>query len=65
MNRDLVMQPTAPAWTDLRDKQGKLCARLDTKRLLLEIRRSDRDQIATFDLRDYIIILRIYGEDNV
>jgi hypothetical protein len=65
MNRDLVMQPTVPVWTDLRDKQGKLCARLDVRRCVLEIRRSDRDQLAVFDLRDYIAILRVYAEDNV
>ena len=41
-------------WTDLRDKKGKLCARIDTKRMVLEIKRSDRDLIAYFDLREYV-----------
>jgi hypothetical protein len=43
-------------WQDLRDKRGKLCARIDTKRLLLEIKRSDRGIVATFDLRVYLVI---------
>ena len=46
-------------WRDLRDDQGKLCARLDTKRLVLEIRRSDRKQMARFDLRVYVAELQI------
>ena len=45
-------------WRDLRDENGKLCARLDTKRLLLEIKRSDRKQIARFDLREYVEALK-------
>lgn len=46
-------------WQDLRDKRGKLCARIDTKRLLLEIKRSDRGIVATFDLREYVIELKV------
>jgi hypothetical protein len=45
-------------WRDLRDKRGKLCARIDTKRMVLEIKRSDRGIVATFDLREYVIELR-------
>jgi hypothetical protein len=45
-------------WTELRDDRGKLCARLDSSRLLLEIRRSDRELVAYFDLRDYLDELR-------
>ena len=45
-------------WRDLRDARGKLCARIDAKRLLLEIKRSDRGIVATFDLREYVIELR-------
>lgn len=37
-------------WTDLRDENGKLCGRLDARRLVLEIKRSDRKQVAQFDL---------------
>jgi hypothetical protein len=51
--------PTDPDWRDLRDKRGKLCARIDTKRMVLEIRRSDRDLIAYFDLREYVQVLEI------
>jgi hypothetical protein len=46
-------------WRDLRDERGKLCARIDTKRMVLEIQRSDRKQIARFDLRVYVVELRI------
>jgi hypothetical protein len=41
-------------WTELRDENGKLCARLDARGMVLEIRRSDRKQIARFDLREYM-----------
>jgi hypothetical protein len=41
---------SSTTWTDLRDEQGKLCARLDARGLVLEIRRSDRKQMARFDL---------------
>ena len=47
-------------WRDLRDERGKLCARIDSERMLLEIRRSDRDLIAYFDLRDYVEQLRTF-----
>jgi hypothetical protein len=50
--------PPADDWRDLRDKRGKLCARIDTRRLVLEIKRSDRGIVATFDLREYVIELR-------
>lgn len=39
-------------WLELRDDRGKLCARLETRDLLLEIRRNDRSAI--FNLRDYL-----------
>jgi hypothetical protein len=45
------LRPPADGWHDLRDGDGKLCARLDTKRMVLEIRRSDRRQVERFDLR--------------
>lgn len=41
-------------WTDLRDENGKLCARLDARGLVLEIKRSDRKQIARFDLAEIL-----------
>jgi hypothetical protein len=41
---------SSTTWTDLRDENGKLCARLDARGLVLEIRRSDRKQAARFDL---------------
>jgi hypothetical protein len=50
--------PKGEEWRDLRDERGKLCARLDTKRMVLEIRRSDRDLVARFDLREYIIVVK-------
>jgi len=56
-----VKKPVPPkdGWQDLRDEHGKLCARLDTKRMVLEIQRSDRKQIARFDLRVYVVELRV------
>jgi hypothetical protein len=45
-------------WQDLRDARGKLCARIDTKRFLLEIKRSDRNLVAVFDLRAYMLVER-------
>lgn len=51
---EVAVQATTVIWTELRDERGKLCARIDTNRLLLEIRRSDRDVIAYFDLRSYV-----------
>lgn len=49
---------SSTTWTDLRDENGKLCARLDARGLVLEIRRSDRKQTARFDLRDYLVELQ-------
>jgi hypothetical protein len=46
-------------WTELRDERGKLCARIDGRLLLLEIRRSDRDLVAIFDLREYVAQLKV------
>jgi hypothetical protein len=43
-------------WHELRDERGKLCARLDERRLLLELHRN-REWV-TFDLRDYLDVLR-------
>jgi hypothetical protein len=51
-------------WRDLRDARGKLCARIDTKRMVLEIKRSDRALVATFDLRDYLVDLRVHTKDE-
>jgi hypothetical protein len=48
----------ADGWQELRDENGKLCARLDTKRMVLEIKRSDRKLVARFDLRVYVVELR-------
>ena len=61
MSGRIVMQQAnaGPAWAELRDERGKLCARLDTKAMVLEIRRSDRRQIAYFDLREYVEQLRV------
>lgn len=52
MKRLPVGRPPVDGWADLRDADGKLCARLDTKRMVLEIRRSDRRQVERFDLRE-------------
>lgn len=46
----ILQTNSSTTWTDLRDEQGKLCARLDARRLVLEIKRSDRKQVAQFDL---------------
>ena len=39
-------------WVELRDERGKLCARLDVERVLLEVRRNG--QPAVFDLAEYL-----------
>lgn len=39
-------------WIELRDERGKLCARLDVERVLLEVRRNG--QPALFDLAEYL-----------
>lgn len=39
-------------WVELRDERGKLCARLDVERALLEVRRNG--QPALFDLAEYL-----------
>lgn len=49
-------------WLELRDERGKLCARLETHDLLLEIRRNDRT--AMFDLRDYIDFVELRGRSG-
>lgn len=49
-------------WLDLRDARGKLCARLEPRHMLLEVRRSKDDIHATFDLRLYLGDLEI-GKD--
>lgn len=55
--RVLIRQASSAAnWTELRDDRGKLCARLDERRLLLELHRNHGRVV--FDLRDYVDILR-------
>ncbi len=41
-------------WVELRDGRGKLCARLEVQRALLEVRRND--QTVVFDLREFVRI---------
>ena len=49
-----VAAPAPPiVWTELRDERGKLCARLDAGRLLLELHRNH--QWVVFDLREYFV----------
>lgn len=55
---DQVRLQVESHWLELRDERGKLYARIEQRQLLLEIKRSDRDMIAVFDLRDYLDILR-------
>ena len=43
---------TPEHWTELRDDRGKLCARIDGRRWLLEIRRSGVTQV--FSLTEYL-----------
>jgi len=57
-SRAKLQTNSSTKWTDLRDENGKLCARLDAHLLVLEIQRSDRKLIARFDLRDYVVELR-------
>jgi hypothetical protein len=58
-HKNPAAQASGPQWRDLRDERGKLCARLDTKAMVLEIRRSDRAIVARFDLRVYLVELEI------
>jgi hypothetical protein len=46
-------------WTELRDERGKLCARIDGRLLLLEVRRNGETVI--FDLREYMVELKVVG----
>jgi hypothetical protein len=43
-------------WRELRDEGGRLYARIDQQRLLLEV--SYHRERVTFDLRDYLEVLR-------
>jgi len=54
---DNPLSTRGESWHDLRDERGKLCARIDSDRMLLEIRRSDRAMVAVFDLREYMVEL--------
>jgi hypothetical protein len=49
----IVAQSSAVVWTELRDSRGKLCARIDGRLLLLEVRRNHETII--FDLREYVL----------
>jgi hypothetical protein len=49
-----IQTNSAAKWTDLRDENGKLCARLDAHGMVLEIRRSDRKQVAQFNLAEIL-----------
>jgi hypothetical protein len=51
-------------WQDLRDANGKLCARLHTKALILEIKRSDRGIFARFNLREYFTSPSVPNKDE-
>ena len=42
-------------WQELRDERGKLCARIDGRLLLLEVRRNHETVI--FDLREYVVMV--------
>jgi hypothetical protein len=53
-------RPEGSRWQELRDDAGRLYARLDERRLLLEV--SYHRERVTFDLRDYMEVLR--GLDN-
>jgi hypothetical protein len=51
----IVAASTTVVWTELRDERGKLCARIDGRLLLLEVRRNG--ETAIFDLREYVVKL--------
>jgi hypothetical protein len=56
MSARIVMQEAgAVVWQELRDDRGKLCARIDGRQLLLEVRRNGETVI--FDLREYVVML--------
>lgn len=52
-------KPPTDGWRDLRDGDGKLCARFDTKSMILEIGRRDLRQVARFDLREIVAELKV------
>jgi hypothetical protein len=56
MSEVVTAQSTTIVWTELRDERGKLCARLETRLLLLELHRNHEWVI--FDLRDYLTQLQ-------
>jgi len=51
----IIAESTAVIWQELRDSRGKLCARIDGRLLLLEVRRNGETVI--FDLREYMVML--------
>ena len=53
---DRVSVQIEHTWHELRDERGRLYARLDSSRYVLEV--SYHRERVTFDLRDYLDILR-------
>lgn len=49
---------TEQSWRELRDERGRLYARLEPARWLLEIKRNDRDPTMIFDLRQHLDLLQ-------
>jgi hypothetical protein len=52
VSESIAVQSPPIVWTELRDERGKLCARLDARRLLLEVRRNH--EFVVFDLHEYL-----------
>jgi hypothetical protein len=60
----IVAASTTVVWQELRDERGKLCARIDGRLLLLEVRRNG--ETAIFDLREYVVYLpRLENEVDI
>lgn len=49
---DRVSVQVESHWLELRDDRGKLCARIEQRQLLLEVRRNHESVI--FNLREYL-----------
>lgn len=56
MMTEPLQEIIAVRWLELRDDRGRLMAKLEPRRLLLEVRHDGRG--ATFDLWDYLVLTR-------
>jgi hypothetical protein len=58
---ELTPLTESESWHELRDERGRLYARLDSTRFVLEVRRNH--ETAYFDLREYLDFLQVLATD--